>query len=112
MKSLHSIISPVGAALVSALGDKVYHYWRPRLSPPFCVWAEDSEAGGFGGDDHKGEQAISGYVDYYTGTEYDTNVDAIQTALNGVDGLSWRLDSVQYEDETKLIHYQWIWEAV
>ena len=111
MKSLHEIIAPVGAALVEELGDKVFHYWRPRLSAPFCVWAEDGEGVSLETGNHKAEQAVSGYVDYYTGTEADTNVDAIQTALNGVDGLVWRLDSVQFEDGTKLIHFQWTWEA-
>lgn len=109
MKSLHSKIAPVGQALVSALGGIVYHYWRPRLEAPFCVWAEDGEDGDLDGDGQKAEQAISGYVDYYTREEFDPNVDAVQAALNGVGGLVWRLDSVQYEDETNLIHYQWLW---
>lgn len=112
MKSIHSIIAPVGEALVTALGSIVYHYWRPRLIPPYCVWAEDGEDGDLDADGKKSEQSIAGYVDYYTLTEKDPAVDSIQEALNSIDGaFVWRLDSVQYEDETNLIHYQWIWGA-
>lgn len=111
MKSLHSIISPVGEALVSALGSNVYHYWRPRLIPPYCVWAEDGEDA-FYSENKKTEQGITGYVDYYTLTEYDPAVDSIQQALNSIGGaFAWRLDSVQYEEDTNLIHHQWVWSA-
>ena len=113
MKSLHDIISPVGAALVAALqSSQVYHYWRPRLEAPYCIWAEDGEATSLEANDRKAEQAVSGYVDYYTRAENDPAVGLIQTALNGISGVfAWRLDSVQYEDETNLLHYQWLWEA-
>lgn len=110
MTSLHSKIAPVGEALVDALGGIVYHYWRPRLPAPYCVWAEDGEDSDLDADGYKAEQAISGYVDYYTKQDKDPAVDAIQEALNGIGGgFLWRLDSVQYEDETNLIHYQWTW---
>lgn len=83
------------------------------MAAPFCVWAEDGEAfESFNGDNRKGEQAVSGYVDYYTKTEYDSTLDTIQDVLLSISGdipFAWRLDSVQYEDDTNLIHYQWVW---
>ena len=36
-------------------------------------------------------------------------VDTIQDALNGIENCGWRLESVQYEDETNLIHFEWTW---
>ena len=45
-------------------------------------------------------------VDYFTQTEYDPNIDKVQQALNSVCS-NWILNSVQYEDDTKLIHYEW-----
>ena len=32
-------------------------------------------------------------------------------ALEGI-GASWYLNSVQYEEDTGLIHYEWYWEVV
>ena len=97
---------------VSTVTVPVYHYWRSKKTAPFIVWAEDGEGDNrLQADDHKAEQSIDGYVDYYTKTEYDTNIDTIQTILDGITGFpfGWRLDSVQYEEDTNLIHYQWVW---
>lgn len=55
------------------------------------------------------EQGITGTVDYFTLTEYDANIEAIQVALNNVENLSWAINSVQYEEDTNLIHYEWRW---
>lgn len=104
---MQSVLSRVADALTSIEGLRVYHYWRPRLDAPFCIWAEDGEASALSAGNRKREQAISGTVDYFTRTEYDPKVDAIQEALNGVEGLGWALNSVQYEDETNLIHFEW-----
>ena len=79
------------------------------MEPPFCVWAEDGE-NGFNAGNRKAEQAITGTVDYYTPQEYDPAVDNIQAALNSL-RIPWQLNSVQYEDETNLIHYEWTWEV-
>ena len=79
------------------------------MEPPFCVWAEDGE-NGFNAGNRKAEQAITGTVDYYTLQEYDPTLDNIQAALNSL-RIPWQLNSVQYEDETNLIHYEWTWEV-
>lgn len=112
--TLQTKLEIIGNALVEGLESKVYHYWRPQMQAPFCVWAEDGESTAFDADNRKAEQAISGYVDYYTRTEYDPALDTVQTILKGIaDDMPfvWRLDSVQYEDETNLIHYQWLWSV-
>lgn len=111
MTSLQSKIEKVGTALVSQLGDIVYHYWRPVLRAPMCVWAEDGEGSSFRADRIEREQAITGSVDYFTETEYDANIDKIQAALNTVCS-NWSINSVQYEDQTQLIHYEWTWTVI
>jgi len=83
------------------VGVPVSHYAAFEQSDKYIVWAEDNQA-------DLQEQAIEGTIDYFTKTENDPNVKKIQDALNGV--CSWRLNSIQYEDETKLIHYEWTWE--
>lgn len=90
----------------------IYHYWRSQMKAPFVVWAEDGEDTALDADDRKQEQAIAGYVDYYTKLEFDETADAIQSVFYELQGeipFGWRLDSVQYEEDTNLIHYQWTW---
>lgn len=117
--TLQQKLKRIGDALVNGLTVNgkplcgVYHYWRPQMESPFCVWAEDGEDTAASADNHKQEQAVSGFVDYYTKTEYDGIIDTIQNILNGITGFpfGWRLASVQYEDDTNLIHYQWTWSV-
>ena len=106
--TLTSKIQKVRDALKGITGINLYHYWRPNMQPPFLVWAETGEATSFDADNGKREQAIEGTADYYTLTEYDSTIDAIQSAINTLGG-GWVLLSVEYEDVTKLIHYSWTW---
>jgi len=100
-------------ALKNALltvGPPVSHYTAAKQPDKYIVWAEDGQANAIWADGHMQEQAITGTVDYFTKSEYDANVAAIQTALNSID-VSWRLESVQYEDFSGYIHYEWTWSA-
>ena len=104
-------VTPEGSD-TGVLTCQVYHYWRPNMTAPFVVWAEDGEDISLNADDRKQEQAITGYVDYYTKLEFDERVDAIQAIFYELQGeipFGWRLDSVQYEEDTNLIHFQWTW---
>lgn len=59
------------------------------------------------------DQAIEGSVHYYTATEYDPTVDAIQSALNR-SVFKWKLSSVEFEIKSEtdpgIIHYEWWWQ--
>lgn len=88
-----------------------FHYEAQGKPDKYIVWAEDGEVSSSEADNHKITQVLGGTIDYYTKTEFDTNFDLIQEKLNSVD-ISWRLNSVQYENETKYIHYEWTWELV
>ena len=106
MTSLQSRLKGFQDALV-ATGASVYHYRKsPRKTAPYLIWAEDGEGdSSFDACNHKAEQSIHGYVDYYTLTEFDSMADTIQETLNTRS--EWRLNDVQYEEETNLIHYSW-----
>lgn len=107
MKSLTAMLKSVRDTL-TPVTENVFHY--ARLSdPPFLVWAEDAEDNGFDADNHKHGQRIHGVADYYTQTEYDPVVDAVQYAFDSAPNISFNLSAVQYEDDTKLIHYTWDW---
>jgi hypothetical protein len=110
MLSLQSKLRRIGEALDTALPGLASHYYRKPASYPACIWQEDGEGESFRADFREREQAIHGTVDYFTQTEYDPNIDVIQDVLNGIMH-TWRIKSVQYEEETKLIHYEWEWEA-
>ena len=109
MKSLQSKLKTFGEGLAQVAGSRTYHYFRPQQEPPFTVWAENGEDGSFDANNHKMEQQIHGTIDYFTKTEWDPTVDAIQEYLNTLEGCGWNLLSVQHEDETGLIHYEWEW---
>lgn len=97
-------------ALTSIDGLSVTHYWRPKLKPPYCLWAEDGEADSLHTNNRKSRQVITGTIDYYTLNDFDENIEKIQNVLNEIETCGWMLNSVQYEDETNLIHYEWRWE--
>lgn len=93
-------------------GLKCYHLCKPAsVKAPYAVWQEDSEGNSLYANNTKAEQVLTVTVDYYTTSEYDAMTDAIQDALNDAH-LAWSLNSFQYEDETKLLHYEWIVEVV
>lgn len=95
---------------IAEVCEHTYHYARPNnVSIPYAVWAEDSESGSFEADNRKAEQMISGSMNYFTEQEYDPVIDALQDCLDAVRAV-WNLESVQYEPETGLIHYEWRWE--
>ena len=54
---------------------------------------------------------VQGTIDYFTKTEYDSNVKLIQEKLNYID-VAWRLNSIQHEEDTGYIHYEWVFEFV
>lgn len=91
------------------VGVPVSHFVAAKQPNQYIVWAEDSQSGELWADNRMQEQIIQGTIDYFTKTEKDANVDKIQNALNDAE-VSWWLESIQYEDDTKFIHYEWAWE--
>lgn len=108
--TLQTKLSTFGEILAEVV-ENLYHYWRPNMKAPFAVWREDGENTSFHGNNHKEEQAVAGYLDYFTKTEFDPVVDTIQATLNSVTDITvaWRLNTVDYEEDTNLIHWSWEW---
>lgn len=95
--------------VLSELDIDVYHYDALNASSEYIVWAESGESDALSADNGKEEQVLAGTIDLFTQKEYNQIVDDIQDRLNK-NKISFRLNSVQYEDETKLIHYEWEFE--
>lgn len=92
------------------VSDNVSHYEALNKTDKYIVWAEDSESSSLNADNKKEIQAIQGAIDYFTKKDNDTVVNEIQEALKA-EKVSFYLNSVQYEEETGYIHYEWVWEV-
>lgn len=104
---LQSKLSQIGRSFAT-LTQYCYHYYRPVQNFPCLIWAESGESGSFNSDNQKAEQRIVGTMDCFTRTEFDSLLDDVQEMFQTL-GLTWRLDTVQFETETNLIHYTWSW---
>lgn len=95
---------------LSVLPTATFHYKAKSKHNQYIVWAEDGQSDAVHADDKMQEQVIEGTVDLFTKTEYDPLFNQIQETMNSAD-MTWRLNSVQHEDDTKYIHYEWVWEV-
>lgn len=85
--------------------EKAYHYTAPENTPArYVVWAELSGEH-LAADNRESEGKFEIAVDYFTTKEFDTTIDDISDFLDGFG--SWRIESVQYEEQTGYIHYEW-----
>ena len=96
--------------ILMKVSDNVSHYEALNKTDKYIVWAEDSESSSLNADNKKEIQAIQGTIDYFTKKDNDTVVNEIQEALKA-EKVSFYLNSVQYEEETGYIHYEWVWEV-
>lgn len=89
----------------------VYRYTAQKTTGNYIVWAEDGQGSvGYAGNKMT-IQTIQGTIDYFTKTEFDPVFNQIQETLNTLN-IAWSLNSIQYEEETGYIHYEWLFEVV
>lgn len=103
-------IKIVRDALTGIEGLEVGHFEYYGNNDTYCVYAEDTEGDSVEGDNYKLEQALQGTIDLFTKEEFSPFFDAIQEALKNA-RISFYLNSVQYEDDTQLIHYEWVFNV-
>ena len=87
----------------------VTHFRRVGQKPPFLIWSEQGEDSSFHTENRTDIQQLMGVIDYFTKREFDPVADMVQEILDGDNKIGWSLESVQYEDETNIIHYTWRW---
>lgn len=102
-------LSDVETALKTVTSN-VGHYEVFQEADQYIVYAEDGQSDSVWADGEMQEQAIQGTIDYFTKTENDSNVKKIQEALNDAE-ISFRLNSIQREQDTRYIHYEWVFEV-
>ncbi len=55
------------------------------------------------------EKIPEGTIDWFTRDPASTMPGEVESLLDRL-GASWYLGSVQYEDDTGLLHYEWVWQ--
>lgn len=90
--------------------DQVSHGGRLK-SDRYFVWQEEG-SNDFLADGKHGEKAMTGTTDLFTKAEFDSWKELFETSLDSVTGIAWRLNSVQYEVDTRFWHYEWTWTVV
>ena len=94
--------------IINQATDRAWHYERPRNeSFPWCVWTEYTEGESLHANNSKGVQPITVTVDYFTQEEFDPVIDEIQNTLNRAPGVTFDLTDINYDEDTKAIHYSW-----
>lgn len=93
-----------------AVTEKVYHT-ESQKSDRYFVWQEDGANDLLAGGVHA-EKAVTGTTDLFTKNEFDEWKEAIENSFDASPYIFWRLNSVQYEEDTGLYHYEWRWEVV
>lgn len=89
--------------------DAVGHFVKLKADRYF-VWQEDGSTAILADDKH-GEIAVTGTTDLFTMYEFDPWKTAIEKSFDN-NGIAWFLNSVQFEEDTVFIHYEWRWEVL
>lgn len=90
------------------LNAPVFRYIAPRnKSFPYIVWAEDS-GHDFIADNKHVQRGYSGTIDLFTRTEDDALIDDVPDLLDTLGGVAYYLNTVQFEEDTGVIHYEWV----
>lgn len=90
--------------------DKVSHGQRMQ-SERYFVWQADGEADCILDGQHA-EKAVTGSTDLFTKQEFDPWKDQMEEAFDNAPDILWRLNSIQFEEETGFWHYEWLWTVV
>ena len=74
------------------------------------VYAEDDEIALYA-ENKRAETVIEGTIDYFTRDDSGEPKRIIETALDN-HNVPFRVESIQYEDDTGFIHYEWVFQVV
>ena len=86
--------------------DAVSHGERMQ-SERYFVWQEDG-ADDLIADGIHAEKAVTGTTDLFTKQEFDPWKNELEERFDTL-GITWSLNSVQFEHETGYWHYEWEW---
>lgn len=100
----HEKIAQAHLAVTSA----VSHNERLK-SKRYFVWQEEVPDD-FIADNRHCECRMTGTTDLFTPMEFDPWVDQLGKSFDDF-GIAWELNSIQYEKDTGVTHYEWVWSV-
>ena len=96
---------------LASTGYEFRHYgWSHAPSGTYGVYSEDSAQSLWAGSKMV-NQSMQGTIDLFTRDDTDLPRTKVQTALASIE-IAWYLNSIQYEEDTGYIHYEWVFEVV
>ena len=104
------MLEKLGAALAATQLPFAFSAWSEAPAGDYGVYTPDG-ANDLEANDQHAEKAITGTVDYFVRGKGATEMALIETALESVCGLAWRLESVQYENDSGYLHLEWAFEV-
>ena len=84
--------------------------WDQRPKVNYGVIAIDGAGESMAADNRIVNQSIEGTIDLFTYNNDRDGVDQIQSVLNDFAGCAWYLESVQYENDSRMIHWEWVFQ--
>ena len=94
----------------TSVTDSVSHGHRMK-SDRYFVWQEEG-SDSFDADNHHCEAAVSGTTDLFTTLEFDPGKVAFEAQLDACADIVWSLNSIQFEEERGIWHYEWLWSVI
>lgn len=83
--------------------------WSSAPAGDYGTYAEDSKPQ-FQADNRYGESLVHAYVNLYTRDDTGAKADLIEEFFQDLqeeEVFAWSINTIQYEDNTKFIHYEW-----
>lgn len=97
------------AALESTGYDFTFAAWRqPPGDRDYGVYFCDGQDALSTGAGPASEIMLTGYIDLYTKDPSGDPKRTVESALNAL-GCFYKLESIQFEEESGYIHYEWTW---
>jgi hypothetical protein len=99
------MLETILTALETAKLSFAHHAWSHAPDGDYGVYAEDS-GDDFMSDDIHAERGTNYWFHYFTRDDSSTPRTTIEAAFNAAKA-PWYLNTVQYENDTGYIHYEW-----
>jgi len=90
------------------LGKFVKYAWSKAPPDNYGVIAIDGQTA-LKASDRQSESIPEGTIDWFCRNPASTMPGSIETVLDSA-GAAWYLNSVQYESDTGLLHWEWVWQ--